>query len=702
MAALLVACGGLGLGCAPGPPERDCAARVWIPSSEPDATVVGTWSGWAGPGESPERFDDSWQVVRLELPPGEHGYLVENLGERKIDPFNPLTTFVGDAEVSLLLVEDCSLPAVALDELDTTAEGEVILSGTFLAATGGEPLDPASVRAVTDEGQALRVDQADADTGRFSLRGSGLSRGRHTIVLDAAAADGVGAERPEVDAWIDPAHVQWDDAVLYQVMLDRFRDDGGAPLAPPPNPGMRAGGTLDGLRAELEAGTLAELGVTALWISPVYENPVEARLGNDGHSYESYHGYWPKGSLTVEPRLGGEAALEAMIKAAHDRGIRVLLDLVPNHVYETNPRYLDHQNDGWFNPAGCVCGAADCSWATHMQTCWFTSYLPDVHWQNLDAMHTGIADSLWWMRRFGLDGARIDAVPMMPRSATRRMAYGLRTTIFPRSASFLVGEVYTGPGEGGIDQMRRYLGPDTLDSLFDFPLMWALRDAIGSGNGGFETVEQILEYGEQTLAGSGAVIGRMLDNHDTPRFVSVANGDAFNDPWGNPAQQPTAAGPYSRLRIALAVIFTLPGMPVLFQGDEVGLAGAGDPDCRRVMPDPQALSAEQLAVRDAVRRLGQLRACSNTLRRGDRWPLFIGPQSYAYLRGSNEPYPVVVALSTAVTATELQLEPGGVPPGGYVDLDTGEDLSSVAAGQAPLPLDGLGLRILVRADDPCR
>jgi glycosidase len=675
---------------------------VWIPASEQGARVVGSWNGWAGPGLASEIFDDGWLVVRLALPPGEHGYLIEHRGARELDAFNPLTTFAGESEVSLLLVGDCSVPAIVLQQVETTGPGEVTIVGTFVAASGGTELDPQSVRAESSTGGALGVEQADPDSGQLVVRASGLERGRHVVRLAASDDSGTAAEAPQAAVWIDPAHAQWSDAVLYQVMLDRFRGDGGAALGPPPNPGARAGGTLDGLRAEIESGFFGELGVTALWLSPVYENPVEAQPGNDGHPYESYHGYWPQGSLTVDERLGGRAALEAVLRAAQQRGLRVLLDLVPNHVYQSNPRYLEHQGDGWFNPAGCVCGAPDCPWSTHMQTCWFTSYLPDVRWQNADARRRGIDDALWWTGQFGLDGVRIDAVPMMPRLVSRRIAHAMRATTFPRSASFLLGEVYTGPGSYGTDEMRRHLGPDGLDSLFDFPLMWALRDAIGSGTGSFEMVEQILVYGEQSFAGSGAVLGLMLDNHDTPRFVSVANGDAFNDPWSAPAATPVWAEPYLRLRLALGVTFTLPGMPVLFQGDELGLPGAGDPDSRRVMPDVEQLSAWQLEVRDRVRRLGGLRACSSALRRGDRQALVATEQSYVYLRGSAEPFPVVVALSTSSAPTEVVLEPGAVPDGAYVDLDTGDDVSVAMAGQSPLPLEPLSLRMLVRSDDPCR
>ena len=96
--------------------------------------------------------------------------------------------------------------------------------------------------------------------------------------------------------------------------------------------GRRAGGTLSGVLSAIEGGYFERFGVSALWMSPVYLNPVEPRPGRDGRMYDSYHGYWPLDSRGVEPRIGGEALVRAVVEAAHARGLRVLFDLVPNHV----------------------------------------------------------------------------------------------------------------------------------------------------------------------------------------------------------------------------------------------------------------------------------------------------------------------------------------------------------------------------------
>lgn len=637
----------------------------------------------------------------MSLPPGEYGYVLSGEGQERLDPSNPLTTYRGEDEVSLLLVSDCSRPRIKVGAVEAQGDGTVEISATFLASEEALPVDPATVTAKTTRGVALEVDVADAEGGAFTARAEGLPVGRHIVLLSARDEGGTEAEVARVVAWVAPRAPTWSDGVLYQVVTDRFRGDGGTVLEPPPTPGSRAGGTLNGVLAELERGTLDELGVTALWLSPVYVNPTEARAGADGRMYDSYHGYWPLESRAVDPRIGGAQALSDLVDAAHARGIQVLLDLVPNHVYEQNPRFLEHQDDGWFSPPGCVCGTEKCPWGGFIQTCWFTPYLPDIRWQNADAMRLTIEDALFWEREFEVDGFRIDAVPMMPRSTTRRVAHALRTEAYPPEATFLLGEIFTGPGAGGIDEIRHHLGPAGLNSAFDFPLMWAIRGAVARGDQSFETVEAILSEAEGAYAGSGAVLSLILGNHDTSRFISVAQGDDFGDPWDAPAQQPDLEEPYVRQALGMTLVFTLPGLPTLYYGDEVGLAGAGDPDCRRVMPADEALSEPQQTLRAKVRRLAKLRRCSETLRRGAREALLVDANSYVFSRQLEEGTPSVVLLSTQEIASAISLAPATLPLGRYVDALSGEAFEVDGTTTTEVPMPALSSRVLLPDDDPC-
>lgn len=685
-------------------PRVDCHQPVWVAASrDTSATVIGSWDGWQVPGVAAQPSGHpGWQLALLALPPGSYGYQVVTDGVVGLDPYQPLTTFRGDDEVSLLIAPDCSSPALQIDSAGADAAGVLSVTGTFSAATGGPALDPHHVQVTVDGVPATgaRITAVPA-TGAFAVAASGLSRGKHTVTIAAADARGKSAPDARAAVWVQPAADTWEDAVLYQIVTDRFRGDGGVPLAPPATPGTRAGGTLGGITAEIERGTFAALGVTALWISPVYTNPEAFLSDGDGHFSQGYHGYWVLADRQVEPDFGGEAALDALIASAHAHGLRVLFDIVPNQVYDQNPIYLAHQRDGWFNVGAneCLCGAPGCDWATHMLSCWFAPYLPDVRYQDDAAMQNTVDDALFWMSRFDADGVRIDAVPMVPRATTRRIVRALRDSEAPPGALFALGEVFTGEGVAGLEEIKYFLGPNGLDSAFDFPLMWAIRDAVADDAAGFDAVESILASTESALAGSGSVPARMLDNHDTARFISQASGDDLSDPWGDPPPQPASAEVYDRQRLALALIFSLPGMPVIYYGDEIGLAGASDPDSRRVMPSLDGLPAEQAATLALTRRLGALRACSVALRRGARVPIWADSTTYAFARDAGDGAPVLALFSRSDAATAVNVPGGIVPDGGWVDALSGAPVT--LSGATMIPLDPRSLKILVPASSAC-
>ena len=527
----------------------------------------------------------------------------------------------------------------------------------------------------------------------MTLSARGLPRGRHSYELSATDRQGNLVTR-RVSAWVAPRAKQWDDALVYQIMIDRFRGDEGAYLAPPSgtNAGQRAGGTLSGVQAALEDGSLDALGISALWLSPVYQNPTEPQVDRFGNVVTSYHGYWPIADAAIEPRFGGESALRKVIETAHAKGIRVLLDVVPNHVFDTHPIYVEHRTDGWFHQSSaCVCGSAICPWSTHIEDCWFTPYLPDFHFENPVVSQHAASEVTRWLVDWDLDGVRIDAVPMMKRSITRRIARDVRRGVGERNEALLLGEIFTGPGAEGIEAIRPFLGPSALDSAFDFPGMWALRTAFGSG-GSLLGIESLLATEDARYHGSGTLPARIIGNHDVSRFVSDATGNGGNDPWKSPPAQPLATAPYERQRLALTFLLTMPGMPVLYYGDELALAGAGDPDCRRPMPEASTLSVEQAVTLKLARTLGTLRTCSPALRDPRRKALVTSPDLLVYERSADGGAPWIVAFPTADTETSLKVS------GSYRDALGGGvtiSLPGVLALKAGQP------RVLVPAGDRC-
>lgn len=646
---------------------RDCQVIVWAQPEHEGATlhVLGSWDDYATPGRAMQAAGEGWQVLALDLPAGEHGYLIAEAGVARLDPLQPLTSFRADdsSEVSRAWAEDCEQPALVIDEV-ARVEGSLAIGARFLAARSGAALDPTTIVAA-----GLDIRASSTADGTIDLDAAGLTRGRHSFVITASDERGVAAQA-KLSVFVDPVAASWNDAIVYQIVTDRFRGPQGAWLDAPATPGSRAGGTLDGIVAALDEGWFDELGVSALWISPVYRNPDEAREGNEGRLYEGYHGYWPTTAHEVEPKIGGEAALRELIDRAHARGIAIILDVVPNHVYETHPIVAERLADGWFNlePSACVCGTASCPWSAYVGVCWFTPYLPDLRLEQADAMNFAVDDVAWWVDEFDVDGVRVDAVPMMPRAASRRIVDAIDRLATPADR-LVIGEVFTGSGSAAVAGLRWHVGPQGLDGVFDFPLMWALRDVLASESASFVELEALLTELDTELAGSGAVLGRMLGNHDTPRFVSAVVGDHHGDPWDQPAVQPESGEPIERVALALTLQLTLPGMPVIYQGDELGLAGAGDPDNRRVLPDPATLSPARQALLEHARRLARARRCSPALRSDLRETLHVDADTFVFVRRSDDDRLALVLVSRADTPRTIELS--SVPTGRYRDVSTG-------------------------------
>lgn len=745
----------------PGPvaPDDRCQLRVWFRPERaldrPDLTdaervrrplrraeveaaeVIGSWNGFAQPGlrfsdERIGRDGERWQTVSLPLPPGTYDYGIV-IGDFIVpDDISPAGAFGPDpryrdsgpfeVEWTRQVVPDCAAPRLwferigsAGDRLQAEARYESWHGGT---APAGSDLSASLRRASEDRpSPTLQVFDEGAGKGRLLLSAEGLPAGKYTLQLQAKLPDRADAlsasasifvAAPETPTGSSPTSGELapapplDDGVVYHVLIDRFLGDAG-PLSPPSSLGRRAGGTLAGVQRAVEAGYFARLGVTTLWLSPLYENPGGLFTGRDGRSYEAYHGYWPLSPRRVEPKLGGEAALSSLVAAAHTRGLRVIFDAVPNHVFAEHPAYQLHSRravgiaalpsraadaQSWFNDSdrACICGAPGCGWGERIEDCWFDRYLPDLNLRHPAALQEGIDDLLWWLDRFDLDGMRVDAVPMMPRPATRAMVRAVRGQRLRSGLDLLiVGENYTGPGDAGRASIRSFLGRthDGLDSAFDFPLMWAMRSALASEGMGLDVLEAEIAGSQAAFAGSGAVMGLILDNHDTPRFLSEAAGNAGNDPWTDPPAAPTDEIPYRKLGLGLTLLYTLPGLPVLYYGDEVGLAGANDPDSRRVMPDilnpTRALTAPQAQVFSLAQKLATLRRCLPQLRRGQRDSLHrsaevsVARHTLAGTTDPNAAAAVLVVLSRARNDARIFLrQPTAdaarlLPPGRYRD-----------------------------------
>jgi glycosidase len=482
------------------------------------------------------------------------------------------------------------------------------------------------------------------------------------------------------------AGYDWRDAVLYFVFVDRFVNGSQANDAPLTATGLATaanwqGGDWAGVTQKIQAGYFQSLGVNALWLSVPVDNSESTGLGDDGQLYSGYHGYWPRDLTMTESRFGSQADLKALVTAAHQAGIKIILDYAMNHVHQDSPTYKAHTNDGWFNPLmvngqACVCGTAACPWdGPAAKTCWFRDYLPDFNFGNAQARKFSVDNLVSWIQGYGIDGFRLDAVKHIETSWITDVRARMTSEIesVTKQHVYLVGETFTG------DQslIKSFVDPcQQLDGQFDFPLRAALDSAVLMRQG---SMQDLIKFMDQNVSYYGdAVMSTFIGNHDVPRSIHLAEDTpAWTDPWAggkerawtNQPTQPAGTSAYERLAVAMGILETNRGVPLIYYGDEVGMAGAGDPDNRRFM-QWDSYSAGQQALLGRLKKLGALRGAHSALRRGDRTTLFSDADGWVYkmIDGADVVY-------VAVNRSDAAKTMGGLPSGALTDGVSGDVLS---------------------------
>jgi glycosidase len=495
--------------------------------------------------------------------------------------------------------------------------------------------------------------------------------------------DGYGAFNSvtRVDCDHCPARpaIDWHDAIIYFVMIDRFANGSTANDAPVGGvefPGQYQGGDFVGLRDKIDAGYFNDLGINTLWLTSPIDNADNANPGSDGHQYSGYHGYWPKDLESAESKLGTEAELKAVVDAAHAHGIQVLVDYVMNHVHASSPVYAAHPDWFWPNDNGhggnCICGGG-CSWDTDRLRCWFDNFLPDFNFTNGDARRYSVENAVSWAKRIGIDGFRLDAVKHIETSWLTDLRARIDAEVAWDQHFYMVGETF----DGNRDLIKSYVDPNTmLDGQFDFPLRGQVLGTLLRRDGSMNDLAGFLASNDG-FYGNGAVMSTFLGNHDVPRAVHLAEDSPLWGPWdggkerawSNQPGQPTSANPYQRLAVAYALLFTSPGIPMVYYGDEYGLAGAGDPDNRHMMPW-SGYSAPQLALRDTIAALAKARAAHPALRHGTRQQLGVSTDVYVYKMATSGD-----AVFVALNRGDGSQPAVGLPSGSYTDVLTGAAVS---------------------------
>ena len=445
--------------------------------------LIGEWD-WDSVLEM-NNSSGTWSVD-VELSEGLYCYKFMVDGTYLFDPNNPERVYCDGIENSLLRVDDHLRPHY------TASLAEHHLHITYHAGSTGAPHDGTPV--------ALSGATWDSLTSTWNLSLEGLADGKHSLKIEGVDTDGNVAYDLLVPFWRGPhASFVWEDALIYMVMTDRFvngnqSNDG---LATGAAQGADwQGGDFAGVTQMIQSGYFSNLGVNALWLTPFNTAANGTGKAADGvHDVSAFHGYWPTQAREVEPRLGTEEELHAMVEAAHEGGIRVMMDFVVNHVHEDHEYFQN--NPEWFN-SGCICGQENCDWTEHRLDCQFTSYMPDLDWKNRNASEQFIADALWWMEEYNLDGARIDAVKHVENLAVSNLVAQINERFETVGNDvYLKGETAMGwsghsleANQAQYGAINAYMGPDGLDGQADFVLYHAVVDNVFvSGNENYQHLD---------------------------------------------------------------------------------------------------------------------------------------------------------------------------------------------------------------------
>ena len=454
--------------------------------------------------------------------------------------------------------------------------------------------------------------------------------------------------------------------VMYLIMIDRFSDGDPANNDPPQSRGIYDrrnkfyyhGGDLQGVIDRLPY--LKDLGVTAVWLTPWYDNydhPNLIELKEDKPS-TGFHGYNPQDFYAVEEHFGTLAKLRELIDAAHRSGIKIIQDEVVNHTGPYHPWVDDPPTPTWFNGTKTNhLKNVFQTWVLHdprpveklkreTMEGWFLDFLPDLNQKDPEVSRYLIQNTLWWIGTTGLDGIRMDTWQYVPNTFWRDWNAALKRE-FPGFK--VVGEVkdgdvvHTSFFQGG---KVRFDGVDSgLDSLLDFPLFYPIRHAFAEGHRLDEIPKTLAK---DYLYNTPEILVTLLGGHDDGRFMSEKGA--------------TLAG----LKLANAFVLTTRGMPQLYYGDEIAMTGPDEPTTRGDFPggfpgdkrnafSREGRTREEEDLFEYVRTLTRLHAELEPLKRGALVNLYVSDQQYAYARQTKDGA-VVIVINNDTKPTKIAFE----------------------------------------------
>ena len=433
------------------------------------------------------------------------------------------------------------------------------------------------------------------------------------------------------------------DDVIHLIMTDRFSDGdpvNNLPAGTPPaafdrrNSRAYHGGDFRGVINHLQY--FKDLGVTALWLTPWYDNWNGVNNCDKPWCPSTYyHGYHATDYYGVEDHFGDMNTLRELVEKAHTLGFKVIQDQVANHIGSHHPWASDPPLDNWFHGtmqnhllekfqnSVLLSPHANQEEVRNTLDGWFSDDMPDMNQDEPEVARYEIQNSLWWVGMTGIDGIRQDTIQYIPRFFIRDLESALHRQ-YPRM--WMVGEVFERDAAQTaffIGGRQGWDGIDTkLDSDFDFSL-WNVSLDVFTGKKPVRALRDQLKY--DALYPDPSRVTTLVNNHDTPRFMSLESATLEGAMLHN------------------AFMLTTRGTPQLYSGEEIAMEGKEDPDNRRDFPGGfpgdkhNAFLASQRTARE--QRMWQwthdwleLRREHSAIRAGRLIDLFYDDDAYVYAR----------------------------------------------------------------------
>lgn len=578
--------------------------------------LVGDLNGWSAGADAFEFDGTIWKLTK-KLNPGGYPYQLSVDGKYILDPSNPDSVSNGFGGFnSFLKVEASNVDKIPHIQLASADENNVTVHSSVLNQ-GFYALWENQIIAIEDGAISFKIPAAASELQRSFVRvwaqtKEGLSN-ELRIPLENGKVISSTSQLTRNDK---------ERSIMYFMLVDRFVNGDSSIDAPVNDDRIKPranyyGGDIAGIEQKLEAGYFDELGINTLWISPISQNPEGAyqEYPEPRRWFSGYHGYWPMSFKKVDHRFGSNQTVKDLVKESHDKNYNIILDYVCNHVHEEHPIIKQHPD--WKTTLDLPDGRRNLRiWDEFRLTTWFDDFLPTLDYSIPEVSHVMSDSAVWWIEEFGFDGFRHDATKHIPESFWREATLKLKALGEKTGKNyFQVGETF-----GSRELIQSYIGSGMMDGQFDFNLYF---DAVSVFKDTTASMSKLAEsmQASMNLHGSLHQMCNITGNHDLTRFITLAshavsdNEDQKEAGWKRDIKVEDPIG-YEKLKMLETFIMTIPGIPVIFYGDEIGMPGANDPDNRRMMRFDNLLSEEQ-AVKEHVKTITNIRSNHMALNYGD-------------------------------------------------------------------------------------